>query len=115
MAAAGKGSARKGRRGRVVAFAAGPRRPKVAITGGAGPLGARFVRALAARGTHDIVVFDLVPPPDAPSEIRHRFLDLNLPHSDGPSSSSCRKSAPRRSCTSPRSGARPGTRRTRTS
>jgi UDP-glucose 4-epimerase len=83
MAAAGKGSARKGRRGRVVAFAAGPRRPKVAITGGAGPLGARFVRALAARGTHDIVVFDLVPPPDAPSEIRHRFLDLNLPHSDG--------------------------------
>ena len=29
-------------------------RPKVAVTGGSGYLGARFVRALAARGTWDI-------------------------------------------------------------
>jgi len=70
--------------GRVVAFTVpGPPRPKVVVTGAAAPLGARFVRALAARDTHDIVVLDLVPPPDAPPEIRHRFLDLNLPHADG--------------------------------
>ncbi len=70
--------------GRVVAFAAAaPRRARVVVTGGAGPLGAWFVRALAARGTHDVVVFDLVPPPDAPPGVRHRFLDLNLPHADG--------------------------------
>jgi len=77
----------KGRRragGRVVDFAAAPpRRPKVVVTGGAGPLGARFVRALGARETHDLVVFDLVPPPEAPPDVRHRFLDLNLPHADG--------------------------------
>lgn len=77
----------KGRRrigGRVVDFTAAPqRRPRVVITGGAGPLGARFVRALGARETHEIVVFDLVPPPEAPPDVRHRFLDLNLPHADG--------------------------------
>jgi len=77
----------KGRRragGQVVDFTAAPqRRPKIVITGGAGPLGARFVRALGARETHDIVVFDLVPPPEAPPDVRHRFLDLNLPHADG--------------------------------
>ena len=81
----GRRSARKrAGGGRVVEFTAtSSRRPKVVVTGGAGPLGARFVRALAARETHDIVVFDLVPPPDAPPEVRHRFLDLNLPHADG--------------------------------
>ena len=84
MAASGRKDGRRGGRGRVVEFApAGPRRPKLAVTGGAGPLGARFVRSLAARETHDIVVLDLVPPPDAPPEVRHRFLDLNLPHADG--------------------------------
>ena len=76
--------ARRRRPGRVVAFApAPPKRPKVVVTGGAGPLGTRFIRALAARETHDIVVFDLVPSADAPADVRHRFLDLNLPHADG--------------------------------
>jgi UDP-glucose 4-epimerase len=84
MPGAGRENGRAGGRGRVVAFAAaGGRRPRVVVTGGAGPLGSRFVRALAARGTHDIVVLDLVPPPDAPPDVRHRFLDLNLPHADG--------------------------------
>lgn len=58
-------------------------RPKVAVTGGSGYLGARFVRALAARGTWDVVVLDLAPAANAPTEVRHRFVDLNLPHSDG--------------------------------
>ena len=58
-------------------------RPKVAVTGGSGYLGARFVRALAARGTWDVVVLDLAPAANTPAEVRHRFLDLNLPHSDG--------------------------------
>ncbi len=84
---AGTGSAKGPRRrraaGRVVEFTPGPRRPKLVVTGGAGSIGARFVRALAARETHEIVVFDLVPPPDAPPDVRHRFLDLNLPHADG--------------------------------
>jgi len=76
--------ARRRRPGRVVAFApVPPQRPKVVVTGGAGPLGTRFIRALAARETHDIVVFDLVPSADAPADVRHRFLDLNLPHADG--------------------------------
>jgi UDP-glucose 4-epimerase len=66
-----------------VEFTPGPRRPKLVVTGGAGALGARFVRALAARETHEIVVLDLIPPPDAPPDVRHRFLDLNLPHADG--------------------------------
>jgi UDP-glucose 4-epimerase len=84
MPGAGRENGRAGGRGRVVAFAAaGGRRPRMVVTGGAGPLGSRFVRALAARGTHDIVVLDLVPPPDAPPDVRHRFLDLNLPHADG--------------------------------
>lgn len=84
MAGAGRENGRTRGRGRVVEFAAaGARRPKVAVTGGAGSLGARFVRALAARQTHDIVVLDLVPPPDAPPDVCHRFLDLNLPHADG--------------------------------
>ncbi len=84
MPTGGRSGERRSRRGRVVEFTApGPRRPKVAITGGAGSLGARLIRALAARGTHDLVVLDLVPPPDPPPEVRHRFLDLNLPHADG--------------------------------
>ncbi len=74
---------RRRRGGRVVAFAPAVKRPKVVVTGGAGPLGARFIRALAARETHDIVVFDLVPMAEAPADVRHRFLDLNLPHADG--------------------------------
>ena len=53
------------------------------MTGGSGYLGARFVRALAARGTWDIVVLDLAPAANTPVDVRHRFLDLNLPHSDG--------------------------------
>ncbi len=82
-----KGSAPRSRRkagGKVVGFtpAAGAR-PRVAVTGGSGFLGARFVRALAARGEWDIVVLDLAPAANAPAEVRHRFLDLNLPHSDG--------------------------------
>ena len=75
----------KGRAGgKVVGFkpAAGAR-PKVVVTGGSGYLGARFVRALAARGTWDIVVLDLAPAANTPVDVRHRFLDLNLPHSDG--------------------------------
>ena len=86
MADTGEVRGAKGRRragGRVVDFTAPPRRPKIVVTGGAGPLGARFVRALGARETHDLVVFDLVPPPEAPPDVRHRFLDLNLPHADG--------------------------------
>ena len=79
--------ARRRTEGEVVGFkpaapAAGAR-PKVAITGGSGYLGARFVRALAARGTWDIVVLDLAPAANTPVDVRHRFLDLNLPHSDG--------------------------------
>ena len=70
--------------GKVVGFTpSGGGRPKVAVTGGSGYLGARFVRALAARGTWDVVVLDLAPAANTPSEVRHRFLDLNLPHSDG--------------------------------
>lgn len=78
-----KGRRRRRPAGRVVEFTPGPRRPKLIVTGGAGALGARFVRALSARGTHEVVVLDLVPPPDAPPDVRHRFLDLNLPHADG--------------------------------
>jgi UDP-glucose 4-epimerase len=75
---------RKRTAGRVVGFKpAATGRPKVAVTGGSGYLGARFVRALAARGTWDIVVLDLAPAANTPAEVRHRFLDLNLPHSDG--------------------------------
>ena len=77
------GRKRRRPKGRVVEFTPGPRRPKIVVTGGAGPLGARFVRALAARETYEVAVFDLVPPPDAPPDVRHRFLDLNLPHADG--------------------------------
>ena len=76
--------ARRKRGGTVVEFAsAAGRRPKVAVTGGAGFLGSRLVRALAARGDRDVVVMDLAPAANAPGEVRHRFLDLNLPHSDG--------------------------------
>src|SRR5512140_2776177 len=72
------------RQGRAVDFPQpAARRPKLAITGGSGLLGARLVRALAARGTLDVVVFDLVPPPDVSPHVAHRFLDLNLPHADG--------------------------------
>lgn len=69
--------------GTVVDFAAVPRRPKVVVTGANGALGARLVKALAVRGDRDVVVFDLVPPHDASPEVRHRFVDLNLPHADG--------------------------------
>lgn len=69
--------------GRVIDFSAGGRRPKVAVTGGAGFLGSRLVKALAQRGDWDIVVFDLAPAPNVPGEVRYRFLDLNLPHADG--------------------------------
>jgi len=81
-----KGAPRPRRKavGKVVGFTpAGGARPKVAVTGGSGYLGARFVRALAARGTWDVVVLDLAPAANTPAEVRHRFLDLNLPHSDG--------------------------------
>jgi UDP-glucose 4-epimerase len=78
--------ARKGG-GRVVSFpkAAGApaRRSKIVVTGGAGFFGARLVRGLLLRGEHEVVVFDLVPPADMPGEVRHRFLDLNLPFADG--------------------------------
>lgn len=73
---------RKG--GRVIGFTPSvARRPKVAITGGAGFLGARLIRALAPRDEWEIVVFDLAPAPNVPADVRHRFLDLNLPHADG--------------------------------
>lgn len=83
----GKGAPSKRRArggpGNVVGFAREGGVPKVAVTGGSGFLGARFVRALAARGGWDIVVLDLAPAANAPPEVRHRFLDLNLPHADG--------------------------------
>ena len=76
--------ARRRAAGKVVGFTpAGGGKPKVAVTGGSGYLGARFVRALASRGTWDVVVLDLAPAANTPAEVRHRFLDLNLPHSDG--------------------------------
>jgi UDP-glucose 4-epimerase len=82
---AGTAQVRRPRRGRgeVVAFPPAVRRPKVAITGGAGFLGSRLVKALALRAEWDIVVLDLAPALNVPDEVRHRFLDLNLPHVDG--------------------------------
>ena len=78
---------RSGGGGRVVTFpkagAAPARRPKVVVTGGAGFFGARLVRSLLLRGEHEVVVFDLVPPAEMPVDVRHRFLDLNLPFADG--------------------------------
>jgi UDP-glucose 4-epimerase len=77
---------RRRTRGRVVEmadFAPLARKPRVVLTGGSGLLGSRLVRALAARGDREVVVFDLVPPADAPPGVRHRFLDLTLPHADG--------------------------------
>lgn len=83
-AAPGRKKARRRPQGRVVEFPPqAPRRPKLAVTGGSGLLGSRLIRALAARGSHDVVVFDLVPPTDVSPLVRHRFLDLNLPHADG--------------------------------
>ena len=70
-------------RGEVVAFPPAVRKPKVAITGGAGFLGSRLVKELALLGEWDIVVLDLAPASNVPAEVRHRFLDLNLPHADG--------------------------------
>lgn len=78
------GGRRRRPQGKLVGFPPTPaRRPKIAVTGGSGLLGGKLVRALAARGSHDVVVLDLVPPPDASAVVRHRFLDLNLPHADG--------------------------------
>jgi UDP-glucose 4-epimerase len=81
----GKARVRKPRRprGEVVAFPPAARKPKVAITGGAGFLGSRLVKAMALQGDWDIVVLDLAPASNVPVEVRHRFLDLNLPHADG--------------------------------
>jgi len=59
------------------------RKTRVAVTGGAGLLGSRFVRALAQRGDVDVLVLDLAPAPDVPGHVRHRFVDLNLPYADG--------------------------------
>ena len=77
---------RSGSGGRVVRFPKVAdtltRRPKVVVTGGSGFFGERLVRALLARGDRDVVVFDLVPPADLP-DVKHRFLDLNLPFADG--------------------------------
>ncbi len=72
--------------GRVVTFpkpAPAPARPKVVVIGGAGFFGERLVRSLLLRGDREVVVFDLVPPADMPGDVRHRFLDLNLPFADG--------------------------------
>ncbi len=84
--ARGARSRRSGAGGRVVRFPkvadAATRRPKVVVTGGSGFFGERLVRALLARGDRDVVVFDLVPPADLP-DVKHRFLDLNLPFADG--------------------------------
>ncbi len=77
---------RNGSGGRVVRFPkvaeTGAKRLKVVVTGGSGFFGERLVRALLTRGDREVVVFDLVPPADLP-EVRHRFLDLNLPFADG--------------------------------
>jgi len=77
---------RSGTGGRVVRFPkvadAAVRRPKVVVTGGSGFFGERLVRALLARGDREVVVFDLVPPADL-TDVKHRFLDLNLPFADG--------------------------------
>jgi len=85
MAEETKPAKRRRARGRVVnlaGYAAATRRPKVAITGGGGFFGGKLIRELVARGGWDIVSFDLVPPADAPAQVVHRFLDLNLPFAD---------------------------------
>ncbi len=69
--------------GTVVEFTPAARRRKIAITGGAGILGTKLVKLLAARGDREIVVFDLANAHDPPPEVRHRFIDLNLPYADG--------------------------------
>jgi UDP-glucose 4-epimerase len=69
--------------GRVIDFAPAQRRPKLAVTGGAGFLGSRLVRALSLRDEWEIVVLDLAPAPNVPADVRYRFLDLNLPQADG--------------------------------
>jgi UDP-glucose 4-epimerase len=81
-----KASRRNGSGGRVVRFPkvvdAATKQSKVVVTGGSGFFGERLVRALLARRDREVVVFDLVPPADLP-EVKHRFLDLNLPFADG--------------------------------
>jgi len=74
---------RRRRGGKVVDFTPPPRRPKIAVTGSAGLLGSKLVRALAARGGADIVLLDLAPASDVPGGVTHRFLNLNLPYADG--------------------------------
>ncbi|HKC25691.1 MAG TPA: NAD-dependent epimerase/dehydratase family protein [Thermoanaerobaculia bacterium] len=78
---------RRRRSGKVVDFTPSPsrtpRRTRIAITGGAGLLGSRLVRALAARGGADVLVLDLAPASDMPRDVAHRFLNLNLPFADG--------------------------------
>ncbi|MEO6326440.1 MAG: NAD-dependent epimerase/dehydratase family protein [Thermoanaerobaculia bacterium] len=69
--------------GRVVDFTVPRKKTKVALTGASGLLGSHLVKTLASSGTYDVVVFDLVPPAESSTEIKHRFVDLNLPHADG--------------------------------
>src|ERR1019366_5561864 len=85
-----KAPRRNGTGGRVVRFPkvvdAATKQLKVVVTGGSGFFGERLVRAPPSPrgpgGGRGVVVFALVPPADLP-EVKHRFLDLNLPFADG--------------------------------
>jgi UDP-glucose 4-epimerase len=74
---------RRKKGGQVVEFTPPKRKPRIAITGGAGLLGSRLVRSLAAKGDAEIIVLDLAPGTDVPGPVTHRFLNLNLPYADG--------------------------------
>jgi UDP-glucose 4-epimerase len=55
---------------------------RIAVTGSASFLGARFLRGLVEeRGTDDLVAIDVAPPPPG-LRVRHRALDLTRPASD---------------------------------